>query len=147
MVTGNQKPGAWITPGMLDKIENDDPLCLLSHGDAWYNWPQRWMALRELVEAKRPPPGRQIMNRNAEILIGFGEAVIRMDGEAIYDGEKRMETATGYGDCLTFGHAEAIARHTPESRVEVVINGPFWGATWEWQDEEGVVTGENGGFA
>ena len=44
------KPGAWITPAMLDKIEADDPLCLLSHGDAWYNWPQRWKALREMVD-------------------------------------------------------------------------------------------------
>jgi len=85
--------------------------------------------------------------RNSEILIGFGEAVIRMDGEDIYDGEERMQTAAGYGDCLTFGHAESVALHHPESKVEVVINGPFWGKTWEWRDDWWVVTGENGGFA
>lgn len=52
------KPGAWITPAMLDQIEEDDPLCLLSHGDAWYNWPQRWKAMRTLVDepiAQRDP--------------------------------------------------------------------------------------------
>ncbi len=51
----SKEPGAWITPAMLDKIEDDDPLCLLSHGDAWYNWPQRWKALRKLVDEPTPP--------------------------------------------------------------------------------------------
>ena len=52
-MASDDKSGAWITPAMLDKIEEDDPLCLLSHGDAWYNWPQRWKALRELVDTPR----------------------------------------------------------------------------------------------
>lgn len=49
-IVNELKPGAWITPAMLDKIENDDPLSLLSHADTWYNWPQRWKALRKLVD-------------------------------------------------------------------------------------------------
>ena len=46
----NNEPGAWITPAMLDKIEDDGPLCLLSHADCWINWPQRWKAMRKLVD-------------------------------------------------------------------------------------------------
>lgn len=44
------KPGAWITPAMLDKIEEEQPLSLLNHTDAWFNWPARWKALRDLFE-------------------------------------------------------------------------------------------------
>ena len=85
--------------------------------------------------------------RGSEILIGFGEALIRMDGEVIYDGEERMQTVESWDRCLTFGNAESVALHHPESKVEVVINGPFWGKTWEWRDDWWVVTAENGGFA
>ncbi len=53
------EPGAWITPAMLDKIENDDPLALLSHADTWYNWPQRWKALREIVDGETAPTPEQ----------------------------------------------------------------------------------------
>lgn len=52
----DERPGAWITPAMLDKIEEDDPLCLLDHGDAWFNWPQRWKALRKLVDVLSTEP-------------------------------------------------------------------------------------------
>ena len=46
----NKEPGAWITPAMLDKIEEEQPLTLLSHRDAWSRWPARWKALRDLIE-------------------------------------------------------------------------------------------------
>ena len=83
------------------------------------------------------------------ICIGFGEAVIRMDGEVIYDGEAaahRCKTPDEWGRVLTFSHAEAIARQYPDRKVEIILNGPFWGKTWEWRNEW-VVTAENGGFA
>ena len=85
--------------------------------------------------------------RKSEILVGFGTAEILLDGEVVYDGEKRMQVAKSWDDLLTFGHAEAVARQFPDSKLEVVLNGPFWGKTWEWRDDWWIVTGENGGSA
>lgn len=81
------------------------------------------------------------------IIIGFGEAVIRMGGETIYDGEVHASRVTNWKQILTFEHATLIAVHHPGSIVEVAINGPFWGNTWLWRDGEWVVTKENRGFA
>lgn len=47
-------PSIRLTHAMLDKLEDDDPLCLLSHSDAWFNWPQRWKALRKLIDESKP---------------------------------------------------------------------------------------------
>jgi len=44
------EPSIRLTPAMLDKIEDEQPLTLLSHRDAWSRWPARWKALRDLIE-------------------------------------------------------------------------------------------------
>ncbi len=44
------KPSIRLTSAMLDKIEEEQPLSLLNHTDAWFNWPARWKALRDLIE-------------------------------------------------------------------------------------------------
>ena len=44
------EPSIQLTPAMLDKIEEEQPLSLLNHTDAWINWPARWKALRDLLE-------------------------------------------------------------------------------------------------
>lgn len=83
-----------------------------------------------------------------EILVGFGEAVIRVDGEVVYDGEAWARS--GYWSnrlFLTFAHAAQIAEAFPGEKTEVAIHGPFWGATWEWVDGEWKKTQEDGGFA
>ena len=82
-----------------------------------------------------------------EILVGFGQAVIRMDGEEIYNGEARARSLPTWERLLTFDHAARIAEECPESQVEVVIHGPFWGRTWEYREGAWVVTGADGGFA
>ncbi len=46
----NPEPRIRLTPAMLDKIEEQQPLALLNHDDAWFNWPARWKALRDLLE-------------------------------------------------------------------------------------------------
>ena len=43
------EPSIRLTPAVLDKIEEDQPLTLLSHTDAWSRWPARWKALRDLI--------------------------------------------------------------------------------------------------
>ena len=54
MVKGAPEPSIRLTPAMLDKIEEDQPLSLLNHTDAWFNWPARWKALRDLIERVSP---------------------------------------------------------------------------------------------
>ena len=79
--------------------------------------------------------------------IGFGTAEIRLDGETVYDGERRADTATGWDDFLEFRHAEMIARNHPDQRCEVAIHGPFSGCVWEWDKDHWHVTSKDGGFA
>jgi hypothetical protein len=89
------------------------------------------------------------MNENdgdTAIAIGLGSAAILMDGEEIYDGEERAHRRS-WDKLLTYDHAAQIAMHYPDSLVEVVIQGPFWGCRSEWRDGKWVVTATDGGFA
>ena len=38
-IMNDPEPSIRLTPAMLDKIEEEQPLSLLNHTDAWFNWP------------------------------------------------------------------------------------------------------------
>lgn len=65
------------------------------------------------------------------IMVGFGVAVIRRDGQTVANGE-RWDEGDGF---LRFSDAEAMAKDDPDHDWRVVLHGPLHGETYQRQGE------------
>ena len=78
------------------------------------------------------------------IAVGFGQALVTMDGKVVYDGEKIMDRG---GEPYLVEDVELIAAIDPDHDWRIIMDGPLCGETYQRQGDQWVMVDKNKGFA